>query len=226
MSQQVMSQAAKEDLEIAQLTDLYQQQLAELNACHTILIGDQQLLAQMLAPFLDPAGKLPSPQQIDPKILLFKDGLDLRISEFQEDCKRIQQTERRLQRKIEQAALDYEQQFLSSSSLVDQRVLKKIKEQQRVIQVQQSELDQTRFERDTLKEENKRLREICVEKESPVMMKWSDKWNEWKEPVSIHQLTQANEAPKFGTKIILPAEKPAKTAATAEPGNSNSWSFL
>ncbi|CAJ1439409.1 unnamed protein product, partial [Effrenium voratum] len=64
----------------------------------------------------------------DPDVMLFKQGLDLRLKarkaeEFEEDCKRIQQpmperepmghvymrTEQRLQEKIDSAAADYEQ---------------------------------------------------------------------------------------------------------------------
>lgn len=41
---------AKQDQEIQQLCDLYQQQLVELNACHSLLQADQERLSQMLLP--------------------------------------------------------------------------------------------------------------------------------------------------------------------------------
>jgi hypothetical protein len=41
----------KQDLEIQQLCDLYQQQLTELNACHTLLQKDQKRLSEMLRPW-------------------------------------------------------------------------------------------------------------------------------------------------------------------------------
>ena len=115
---QALPKHAADDIAIAQLTDLYQQQLAELNACHSLLLADQERLAGLLAPHMTPSGQV-SPealQQLDPMILVFKEGLDLRLNEFQEDCRRIQATERRLQRKIEKAAAEYESNFLATSA--------------------------------------------------------------------------------------------------------------
>merc|ERR1711862_744438 len=97
----------KQDLEIQKLCELYQQQLAELNACHSLLTVDQERLAAMLAPFVNSSGELVM-QAPDPDVLLFKDGLDLRLKEFQEDCRRIQKTEERLQELIDTATSDYE----------------------------------------------------------------------------------------------------------------------
>merc|ERR1719229_370329 len=81
------------DLEIQQLCDKYQQQLAELNACHSLLIVDQERLAGMLAPYVNQHGALVM-EAPDPDVLLFKRGLDLRLVQFEEDCKRIAATER------------------------------------------------------------------------------------------------------------------------------------
>jgi hypothetical protein len=56
----------------------------------------------MLAPHVSASGELNFEQgQPDSRVLLFKQGLDLRLAEFQEDCRRIQRVEQRLQRKIE-----------------------------------------------------------------------------------------------------------------------------
>jgi len=92
----------QQDMEIQQLCDLYQQQLAELNACHSLLTVDQERLAAMLAPYVNSHGELVM-EAPDPDVMLFKDGLDLRLKEFEEDCKRIQATEAKLQRKIERS---------------------------------------------------------------------------------------------------------------------------
>merc|ERR1719203_1103575 len=86
----------QQDLEIQQLADLYQQQLAELNACHSLLTVDQERLAGMLAPYMDSNGKLVMDRP-DPNVMLFKQGLDLRLKEFEEDCKRIKRTEEQLE---------------------------------------------------------------------------------------------------------------------------------
>eukprot|EP00435_Cladocopium_sp_Y103_P041418 s2166_g11.t1 len=88
--------------------DLYQSQLAELNACHSLLTVDQERLATMLAPYVNASGELVM-EAPDPDVMLFKQGLDLRLKEFEEDCKRIQQTEQKLQDQIDSAASDYEQ---------------------------------------------------------------------------------------------------------------------
>ena len=161
---QPLPRHAAEDVQIAQLTELYQGQLAELNACHSLLLADQERLAAMLAPHMTPSGQIdPSAvAALDPRVLLFKEGLDLRLAEFQEDCKRIQATEKRLQRRIELAAADYEANFLATSGLADARILKRLKEQQRLIQIQQAELDQVRFEKELLEGENNRLKVMCV----------------------------------------------------------------
>jgi hypothetical protein len=148
------------DLGVGQLTDLYQQQLSELSACHSLLQTDQERLAEMLAPYVSSDGRL-SMNQPDPKVILFKQGLDLRMKEFEDDCRRIQKTERRLQSKIDEATVGFESQFAEASGLADKRVLKRISEQQRIIEAQQIEMDQLRFERDVLKDETRRLQALA-----------------------------------------------------------------
>eukprot|EP00933_Yihiella_yeosuensis_P041408 TRINITY_DN3579_c0_g2_i1.p1 TRINITY_DN3579_c0_g2~~TRINITY_DN3579_c0_g2_i1.p1 ORF type:complete len:251 (+),score=51.53 TRINITY_DN3579_c0_g2_i1:26-778(+) len=149
----------QQDLEIQQLCDLYQSQLAELNACHSLLTVDQERLASMLAPYVNANGDLIM-EKPDPDVLLFKDGLDLRLKEFEEDCKRIQQTEKKLQDKIDEAASDYEQAVNGIAMTTDSRIYKRLREQQRQIELQQQDIDQVRFEKETLEMETKRLREM------------------------------------------------------------------
>mmetsp|Transcript_12682 Transcript_12682/g.17884 ORF Transcript_12682/g.17884 Transcript_12682/m.17884 type:complete len:227 (-) Transcript_12682:90-770(-) len=149
----------RDDLEIQQLCDLYQSQLAELNACHSLLTVDQERLATMLAPYVNASGELVM-EAPDPDVMLFKHGLDLRLKEFEEDCKRIQQTEQKLQEKIDSAASDYEQAIHGMATATDARIFKRLREQQRQIELQQQEIDQIRFEKEILQEETKRLREI------------------------------------------------------------------
>eukprot|EP00929_Paragymnodinium_shiwhaense_P034538 TRINITY_DN18779_c0_g5_i1.p1 TRINITY_DN18779_c0_g5~~TRINITY_DN18779_c0_g5_i1.p1 ORF type:complete len:244 (-),score=76.78 TRINITY_DN18779_c0_g5_i1:432-1163(-) len=147
----------QQDLEIQQLADLYQQQLAELNACHSLLTVDQERLASMLAPYVNAQGELVMDAP-DPDVLLFKDGLDLRLKEFEEDCKRIQATEAKLQRKIDEATTDYEQAVHGIAMSTDSRIYRRLREQQRLIDLQQQEIDQVRFEKELLQEETRRLR--------------------------------------------------------------------
>eukprot|EP00927_Polykrikos_kofoidii_P041147 TRINITY_DN35063_c0_g1_i1.p1 TRINITY_DN35063_c0_g1~~TRINITY_DN35063_c0_g1_i1.p1 ORF type:complete len:241 (-),score=49.20 TRINITY_DN35063_c0_g1_i1:360-1082(-) len=151
----------QQDYEIQELTDIYQQQLAELNACHSLLVVDQERLAQMLAPFTNPRGDLVM-EAPDQDVLLFKDGLDLRLKEFEEDCKRIQATEAKLQQKIDEATTDYEQAVNGIAMTTDSRIYKRLREQQRLIEMQQNEIDQIRFEKELLGEETRRLRQATT----------------------------------------------------------------
>lgn len=149
----------QQDLEIQQLADLYQQQLAELNACHSLLTVDQERLAGMLAPYMDSNGKLVMDRP-DPNVMLFKSGLDLRLKEFEEDCKRIKRTEEQLEAKINAATSDFEQAVQGNAMSTDSRIFKRLREQQRQIELQQSEIDQIRYEKELLQEETKKLREM------------------------------------------------------------------
>lgn len=149
----------QQDLEIQQLADLYQQQLAELNACHSLLTVDQERLAGMLAPYMDSNGKLVMDRP-DPNVMLFKQGLDLRLKEFEEDCKRIRRTEEQLEAKINAATNDFEKAVQGNAMSTDSRIFKRLREQQRLIELQQSEIDQIRYEKELLQDETKKLREM------------------------------------------------------------------
>eukprot|EP00916_Digyalum_oweni_P020806 GHVL01034667.1.p1 GENE.GHVL01034667.1~~GHVL01034667.1.p1 ORF type:complete len:260 (-),score=53.39 GHVL01034667.1:89-868(-) len=150
---------AKSNYEIAQLTDLYQQQLAELHAEHSLLLNDQERLAGALAPFIMPNGQIVAP--LDSDLILFKQGLDLRLTEFEEDCGRIQQTERRLQRKIEECTINYESQLMEAQGFAESRLLATIKDQQKIIELLTREVDEMRSQRDLYCSETKRLRKVC-----------------------------------------------------------------
>lgn len=149
----------QQDMAIQQLCEVYQQELAELNACHSLLVVDQERLASMLAPYVDSRGEL-SMTQPDPDVLLFKQGLDLRLSQFADDCTRIKKTERKLQQAIDAATTDYEQTVTGISMATDSRIFKRLREQERLIELQQREIDQARFEKEMLQEETRRLREM------------------------------------------------------------------
>ena len=162
----LIASTGDEDEEIRLLTEQLQFELGNLSGTHSVLESDMQRLASMLAPFMTPAGRLNLPDAsnggLDPKILLFKQGLDFRISEYNEDCKRLESVQDRLQRKLEEAAGSYERTFMGASGLADARIIRRLEEQQRVIQIQQQELDQTRFERDVVADEAKRLRQMFI----------------------------------------------------------------
>jgi len=54
--------------------------------------------------------------------------------------------------------MDYEQTVTGIASDSDSRIMKRLREQQRQIELQQQEIDQVRYEKELLKEETKRLR--------------------------------------------------------------------
>jgi hypothetical protein len=195
-----------EDEEIRLLTEQLQFELGNLSGTHSVLEQDMQRLASMLAPYMTPAGRLNLPEngQMDPKVLLFKQGLDFRIAEYNEDCKRLEQVQSRLQRKLEEAAGSYERTFMGVSGLADARVIRRLEELQRIIQVQQQELDQARFERDVTADEAKRLRQLFIRngpngQTIPSAMR-QEPFNTG--PGSLHVATAAKFAPMAGPSLV------------------------
>lgn len=122
----------------------------------------------MLAPFINAQGGLVMDRP-DPDVLLFKQGLDLRLKEFEEDCKRIKRTEEKLQQKIDGATTDYEQVVHGIAMSMDSRIFRRLREQQRLIVLQQQEIDQIRYEKELLQEETKKLREMMNPKGSSTL---------------------------------------------------------
>lgn len=61
-------------------------------------------------------------------------GLDFRLQEFEEDCRRLQKTERRLQRMIDQCTLSFETSLVEAKGYADTRLVEQVNEQQRLIE--------------------------------------------------------------------------------------------
>ena len=96
-------------VKIRRLTERYQHELAELSACHTLLQQDHSEMVKMLQPYVDPnTGSL---KNVPEDVVLVKQGLDLRLREFESDSDRVQRTEHELQGLIEESALEREQQL-------------------------------------------------------------------------------------------------------------------
>merc|ERR1719414_1881443 len=66
-----------------------------------------------------------------------------------------------LQQKNDEATTEYEEAVLGITVSTDNRVFRRLREQQRLIEVQQHEIDQIRYEKELLQEETKRLREMA-----------------------------------------------------------------
>ena len=91
------------------MTERYQHELAELSACHTLLQQDHSEMVKLLQPYVDPTtGSL---KNVPEDVVLVKQGLDLRLREFEADSDRVQRTEHELQGLIEESALEREQQL-------------------------------------------------------------------------------------------------------------------
>jgi hypothetical protein len=217
-----------EDEEIRLLTEQLQFELGNLSGTHSTLEQDMQRLAAMLAPYMTPAGRLNLPDNghLDPKILLFKQGLDFRIAEYNEDCKRLEQVQSRLQRKLEEAAGSYERTFMGVSGLADARIIRRLEELQRTIQVQQQELDQARFEKDVVADEAKRLKQLFI-RTGPTKMLPGGQPMMKQEPYSagvgsLHTATAAKFAPMAGPSTLNSAKVPSFTQASA-PSVTNAY---
>ena len=217
----VIASTGDEDEEIRLLTEQLQYELGSLSSTHSVLEQDMQRLASMLSPYMTPAGRLNLPDngQLDSKILLFKQGLDFRISEYNEDCKRLEQVQSRLQRKLEEAAGSYERTFMGVSGLADARIIRRLEELQRVITVQQHELDQARFERDVVADESKRLRQMFI-RNGPSMAQQSPLVRQ--EPFSagigsLHVATAAKFVPMAGPSMAMSSNPRAQPANASVP---------
>lgn len=158
----------------------------------------------MLAPYVNQHGALVM-EAPDPDVMLFKRGLDLRLLQFEEDCKRIQATERQLQQKIDEATTDYEQAVHGIAMNSDSRIFKRLREQQRQIELQQQEIDQTRYEKELLQEETRRLREMTHRNATAEYARRMD--NELNPLPRLHQMYEAaHQAPRLpgtGTDMIF-----------------------
>ena len=207
-SMPIIASTGGEDEEIRLLTEQLQMELGNLASTHSVLEADMQRLASMLGPFMTPAGRLNLPEKMDPKILLFKQGLDFRISEYNEDCRRLENVQERLQRKLEEAAGAYERTFMGATGLADARIIRRLEELQRIIQVQQQELDQARFERDVVADEAKRLRHMFVRNGGNVKQPTVVQEPFSSVPTSLHTVTSAKFVPMAGPSQTLHAPGP------------------
>lgn len=214
----------QDDAEIRRLCDLYQRQLAELNACHSLLTVDQERLAAMLAPYVNANGELVL-EQPDPDVMLFKQGLDLRLREFEEDCRRIRRTEEALQERIDRATEDYERQVQGIALSTDSRIFRRLREQQQLIEVQQQEIDQVRYEKELLQEETRRLRELAGRGAAPRPGGFSGHpaGPEPRQPPRLHHVMRADMAapPLHGSRdpVVFPTTgQPRRWPLGAGPG--------
>lgn len=151
------------EAEAQERANLYNLQLQELLACTQLLQQDQERYAQLMQN--TPSVGL---TQVASDLVLFKQGLDLRIQELEEDSRRILKTERSLTRAIFFARQEYELALLCSTGLVSSnQLLKRVRQQERVLRRQQFLLDTLRFDRDVAADEVTRLRRDAYSGEIP-----------------------------------------------------------
>eukprot|EP00928_Gymnodinium_smaydae_P048707 TRINITY_DN32608_c0_g1_i1.p1 TRINITY_DN32608_c0_g1~~TRINITY_DN32608_c0_g1_i1.p1 ORF type:complete len:306 (+),score=91.02 TRINITY_DN32608_c0_g1_i1:191-1108(+) len=141
------------------LSDIYRRMLDVVAASEADLEHDQERLAELLA---RAQNAYPPREDLDIQVFLLHEGLELRLRELDEECRRLHAMERRLQRGIEEAEAKCEIDAIRVSGLVDPRLLDRLLDQRRVISLQQEEIEQARFERDVLADDAARMREAAA----------------------------------------------------------------
>eukprot|EP00403_Amphidinium_massartii_P000252 CAMPEP_0178379152 /NCGR_PEP_ID=MMETSP0689_2-20121128/4793_1 /TAXON_ID=160604 /ORGANISM="Amphidinium massartii, Strain CS-259" /LENGTH=361 /DNA_ID=CAMNT_0019999241 /DNA_START=40 /DNA_END=1122 /DNA_ORIENTATION=- len=146
------------------LAELYRRMVEGIEAVQLQLETDQEHLALMIQQAQHRCATLPIGLcwEEEDQVTLFRDGLELRLREFEEACRRLASLERRLQRKLDEAEAACELEAITATGLVDPRLIDKLVEQRRVIRLQQEELEHVYFERDCLRDDAERLRETCL----------------------------------------------------------------
>ncbi|CAD7963705.1 unnamed protein product [Amoebophrya sp. A120] len=165
------------EAEAKELAALYDLQLQEISACQQLLLQDQERFSYLLASAQQRVRNKQGTvkplyyenDEFEELLPVLKAGLDFRIQELVEDGRRIERTEERLRRKIFLAIQEYEVALLCSTGLVSNPVLlKRMRQQERVLNRQQEALDWLRFDRDLAADEAKRLRrEACEPRNLP-----------------------------------------------------------
>eukprot|EP00397_Hematodinium_sp_SG-2012_P050908 GEMP01059382.1.p1 GENE.GEMP01059382.1~~GEMP01059382.1.p1 ORF type:complete len:178 (+),score=41.80 GEMP01059382.1:147-680(+) len=118
-----------------QFFDLYEQQLMEIHSCEKLLTQDQETLATLIQHGAEDA-------------VLFKQGLDLRLQEFEDDSRRLYATQRRLERILWFCEALREYELFETTGLTSANSLIRLKQQLVVLEDQHDVMDFLRFERD------------------------------------------------------------------------------
>eukprot|EP00405_Crypthecodinium_cohnii_P049253 CAMPEP_0206601568 /NCGR_PEP_ID=MMETSP0325_2-20121206/46724_1 /ASSEMBLY_ACC=CAM_ASM_000347 /TAXON_ID=2866 /ORGANISM="Crypthecodinium cohnii, Strain Seligo" /LENGTH=266 /DNA_ID=CAMNT_0054113599 /DNA_START=108 /DNA_END=904 /DNA_ORIENTATION=- len=142
--------------EAKSLAHAYMRLVDKLTYDRRKLVDDQESLALMLS---DAQATFPPDEALETQLFFLRDGLELRLREFEEECRRASAVERRFQRKLDDVEAECEIETVKAIDKVDPRLIDKMEEQRRIIRLQQDELDQIYFERDVLMDDIERLKE-------------------------------------------------------------------
>ncbi|KAL8275494.1 hypothetical protein Esti_000445 [Eimeria stiedai] len=126
------------NMQIAALMDLYQQQLVEISAAHSLLLVDQERLAALLAPFVDASGAAVLP--LDENLLFMK---------------------RDAAASVTPSAFAAAAVLGVGAGFAESRLMGQVKDLRKVVNLLQFELDELRFQRDVYADEARRLRGVC-----------------------------------------------------------------
>ncbi|PFH31980.1 hypothetical protein BESB_019210 [Besnoitia besnoiti] len=153
---------AEEDLSIPALVQLYQAEVTALTEAHEEIMRDKRHLEKLLEPYISSR----SPEHATEPgedILLYKEGFDIRLQQFNENCKKASKLEWILQRKLAQVAEKEEKSVVAHPCQVQAtcRALKKIKDQERLIKLLQRELDECLHYNDLYAEQLRKMRSEC-----------------------------------------------------------------
>lgn len=117
--------------------------------------------------------------------------------------------------------------------MADARILKRLREQQRLIQIQQQELDQARFEKELLEGENNRLKVLCMNAPD-FSFTAPNQPAPWQDKPSLHIAAEARDKPQsnvvHANGLVLPQPTDQPSSGSSEPvdAKGSSWyqSFL
>jgi len=146
----------KDNLDIRNLSELYQSHLASLCKTHQRILDDNDHFNKLMKNNVNAQNKLVKP--LSEKMILMKQGLDHRLDEFAEDCKRLQKIERQLQAKIDNSTIEYETAFFDAQGMAEKRLLQKISQQQKLINLQKRDIEDLKVREQVYKQETCRIK--------------------------------------------------------------------
>ncbi|CBZ51247.1 conserved hypothetical protein [Neospora caninum Liverpool] len=154
---------ADEAMSVPELVETYQAEVAALTQAHEEIMRDKAHLEKLLEPYMSPDSRemVAEPSE---EILLLKKGFDIRLQQFNENCKKASKLEWIIQRKLRHVSEKEDKVVVTHPCQVQAtcRALKKIKDQGRLIKILQHELDECLYFNDLYAEQLRKMRSECT----------------------------------------------------------------
>ncbi|KFG62873.1 hypothetical protein TGRUB_291650 [Toxoplasma gondii RUB] len=153
---------ADEDMSVPALVRTYQAQITALTHAHEEIMRDKVRLERLMEPYVCPKTRelVAEPSE---DILLLKKGFDIRLQQFNEDCRKASKLEWIIQRKLVHIEEKEDKWVATHPCQVEAtcRALKKVKDQGRLIKILQHELDECLYFNDLYAEQLRKMRNGC-----------------------------------------------------------------